>query len=237
MKVDLTPAFVLHQRPYQESSVLLDVFSEQYGRASLIAKGVRKNKRNQSGLLQLYQPLLLSWTGRGDLPIVTNIEVDKPRYILQSEASLCGLYVNELVVKLLPLNLPEKDVFKAYQQILSYLQQGDHIEIKLRLFEKQLLSHLGYGLALEYDVETGQKVVQEQRYIYQADSGLYRVQGQEQLPSISGRSLKHLVDECGFDKESLSEIKQVMRSVIHFYLGGKPLQSRALFASMQRYAS
>jgi len=227
----------LHQRPYRESSVLLDVFSQQYGRVTLIAKGVRKNKRNQSGLLQLYQPLLLSWTGRGDLPILTSIETDKPRYILQAEASLCGLYVNELIVKLLPLNVPESEVFEAYQQILFHLQQGDKIEIELRLFERKLLSHLGYGLVLEHEVETGQKIDQEQRYIYQADSGLYRVQHNEQQASISGRSLQHLVDEQGFDKESLSEIKQVMRSVIHFYLGGKPLQSRALFASMQRYAS
>jgi len=237
LNVELSPAFIMHQRPYQESSVLLDVFSQFYGRVSLIAKGVRNNKRNQSGLLQLYQPLLLSWKGRGDLYTLTAVEVDKPRYILQAESALCGLYINELIVKLLPLNLPENEIFDAYHHTLSSLQQTDDIEIQLRLFEKHLLSHLGYGLVLDHDVETQQAIDIKQHYIYQADRGLYLCKQKNHQGSISGRSLHHLLTERDFDKQSLSEIKQMMRSVIHFYLGGKPLHSRTLFAQLQRYAN
>ncbi|PCJ32659.1 MAG: DNA repair protein RecO [Gammaproteobacteria bacterium] len=235
--MDYTPAFILHQRPYRESSVLLDVFSQQYGRVSLIARGTKTSKRNKSGLLQLYQPLLLSWMGRGDLYTLTAVETDEPRYILRAESALCGLYVNELMVKLLPLHLAESDVFDAYKIILLSLQEADNNEISLRLFEKRLLTHLGYGLVLDHDVETQQQIESTQRYSYQADVGLYPWQQSHNRPSISGRSLQHLIDERDFDEQSLPEIKQLMRSVIHFYLGGKPLQSRLLFSSMQRYAN
>jgi len=237
LNAELSPAFVLHQRPYRETSVLLDVFSQQYGRVSLIAKGVRGSKRHQAGLLQLYQPLLLSWMGRGELHTLTALEVDKAPYVLQAESALCGLYINELLVKLLPLNLPETDVFKAYHAVLLALQNADKVEISLRLFEKKLLMHLGYGLVLDHDVETGLPIEAQQRYTYQADSGLSECKQERVSFSISGRSLQHLMTEQSFDKESLLEIKQLMRVVIHFYLGGKPLQSRQLFADLKHYAN
>jgi len=237
LNVELTPAYIVHQRPFQESSVLLDVFSKEFGRVSLIAKGVRNKKRSQSGLLQLYQPLLLSWMGRGELLNLTAVEADKPRYLLQGDSALCGLYINELIVKLMPIQLAETKVFDAYEHLLERLQAADTIEVALRLFEKCLLMHLGYGLALEHDVETGAMINAEQRYLYQPDSGLYSCSSESTASSISGRSLQHLLLERDFDKQSLLEIKQLMRSVIHFYLGGKPLQSRQLFASMKQYSN
>ena len=237
MSTELTPAFVLHQRPYRETSLLLDIFSEQHGRVSLIAKGVRSKRRSQSGLLQLYQPLLLSWMGRGELQTLTSAEADKPRYILQANSALCGLYINELMVKLLPLNLPETGIFEAYQKVLFDLQDTDNTEVQLRLFEKRLLINLGYGLVLDREVETDQIIDENSRYIYRPDAGLYRCHEGSKEASVSGRSLQHLINERDFDKQSLLEIKQLMRSVIHFYLGGKPLQSRALFAQLQQYAN
>jgi len=235
LNTEHTPAFVLHQRPYRETSLLLDVFSEQYGRVSLVAKGVRSKKRSQLGLLQLYQPLLLSWMGRGELQTLTTVEADKPRYILQANSAFCGLYINELMVKLLPLNLPEIEIFKAYKNVLFNLQDTENMEVELRLFEKRLLVNLGYGLVLDHDVETDQLIDENYRYIYRPDAGLYRLHESSSEPSISGRSLQHLINERDFDTQSLLEIKQLMRSVIHFYLGGKPLQSRALFAQLQQY--
>ena len=236
MNIELTPAFILHQRPYRETSLLLDVFSEHHGRVSLIAKGVRQKKRSQIGLYQLYQPLLLSWVGRGELHTLTAAEVASPRYILQAESALCGLYINELMVKLLPLNEPEPDIFKAYQNSLLGLQ-ANNTEITLRLFEKQLLSHMGYGLVLDREFENGQLVDEQQQYYYQPDSGLYRWQLDRNQPSISGRSLQHLMNERDFDQQSLFEIKQLMRTVIHFYMGGKPLKSRELFTQLQQYSA
>ena len=229
MNVDFNPAFILHQRPYRESSVLLDVYSQDHGRVSLVAKGVRQKKRSQSGLLQPYQPLLLSWFGRSELQVLSAAEADGPAYLLQAESALCGLYINELMVKLLPLGETEPELFIAYQRALTGLQLAENNEITLRLFEKQLLSHLGYGLVLEQEVETGDNIIAEQDYYYVADTGLHRWQAGDKYNRISGRSLQHLIDEKGFDLTSLKEIKQLMRMVIHFYLAGKPLHSRTLF--------
>ena len=237
MNNELSNAFILHQRPYRESSLLLDVFSEQYGRLSLIAKGVRKTKRNQAVNLQLYQPLLLSWFGHGELQTITQIECVEARYILQAESALCGLYINELLLRLLPLHDAEADIFAIYKQTLIKLQQADDNEVALRLFEKKLLDHLGYGLVIDCESETGQAIQADQQYYYHIELGLVRwQQDQGQLP-ISGRSLQHLSSEQGFDQQSLLEIKQLMRTVIHFYLGGKPLKSRQVFVEMNKYTS
>jgi DNA repair protein RecO (recombination protein O) len=237
LNVELASAFILHQRPYRETSLLLDILSEHHGRINLIAKGIKQKKRSQSGLLQLYQPLLLSWSGRGELQNMTSAEASSACYKLQAESALCGLYINELMVKLLPLNVPEPDIFNAYKGALSGLQQAEDAEVVLRLFEKKLLNHLGYGLVLDQVAETGQLVEPQLRYTYQPDKGLVVChQPNHEVQSISGRSLYHLLREQGFDKQSLGEIKQLMRTVIHFYLGGKPLKSRQLFAELQHYA-
>ena len=240
MENTLATAFVLHQRPYRENSLLLDVLTEQYGRIKLVAKGVKKYKRSHIADFQLYQPLLLSWFGRGELQTLSSSEVAEPRYILQAEAALCGLYLNELLIKLLPLHDAEAALFKAYQVALLRLQDVENnndSQIALRLFEKTLLTELGYGLTIEHDSETGQAIKAEQQYYYQADEGLKCWQGEPQQAIISGRSLLHLSTEQGFDPQSLVEIKQLMRTVIHFYLGGKPLKSRQMFTEMQHYLS
>ena len=232
MTVDFSPAFILHQRVFRESSFLLDIFSRDHGRISLVAKGVRKQKRSQAGLLQIYQPLLLSWQGRRDLQTLTAVEPNGPAYLLRAESALCGLYINELMMKLLPVGESESDLYIDYQKALFGLQEALQNEITLRLFEKQLLSHLGYGLVLDQDVETGEPIDDGKDYYYVADEGLYCWQTGQQRNRISGRSLQHLVTEQDFDEKSLNEIKQLMRMVIHFYLGDKPLQSRELFSQL-----
>jgi DNA repair protein RecO (recombination protein O) len=237
LKVQLTPAFVLHQRPYRENSALLDVFSQQYGRISIIAKGLNQKRGNKAGLLQLYQPLLISWFGNGDLYTLTAVESLSARYILQADAALCGLYINELIVRLLGIHISEPDVFDAYEQALLGLHQSGNTEIILRLFEKHLLCHLGYGLVLDSEYENGLLIDEQQQYYYQADAGLIRWQEGAVWPMISGRSLRHLVSESDFDQQSLQQIKRVMRTVIYFYLGGKPLQSRQLFIDLQQYTN
>ncbi len=238
MNIKLCPAFIVHQRPYRETSLLLDVFSEQFGRVNLVAKGFRKNKRGQAGLLQLYQPLLLSWYGQKELCTLTACEADGPRFVLKAESTLCGLYLNELLVRFLPTaDIDSSYLFNTYKQTLLALQLAQHNEITLRLFEKRLLNHLGYGLVLDHDVETGLIIEPQQRYYYQPDSGLYRWQQGQNRPSISGQSLQHLIDEQGFDKTSLNEIKHLMRTVINFYLGGRELKSRHLFSQLQQYSA
>ncbi len=236
MHVALTPAFVLHRKSYRENSALLDVFTRQSGRIRLLAKGVRNKRDSQSGLLQLYQPLLISWAGRGELYTMTAVESDAPRYLLHAKSALCGLYINELVVKLLPLAEADPALFVAYQSALVGLQQKDNTEIVLRLFEKRLLTCLGYGLVIDRVASTNMLIDSQSRYSYQPGLGLIHWQQGQQVRSISGRSLQHLLTERDFDDHSLGEIKHLMRIVIKSCLGDKILQSRQLFAQSKGYA-
>jgi DNA repair protein RecO (recombination protein O) len=232
--VDLTAAFVLHHRPYRETSLLVDVLSREYGRISLVARGQRKQKKGRSQVMQLFQPLWLNWFGHGELVTLGQIEAGDRGYRLIGNASLCGLYINELLVKLLPLQEPEPEIFDAYQLTLQALHQHESHEITLRLFEKRLLAALGYGLQLEFEADTQAPLDPAGRYIYQPETGPVRYQGGS-AATISGQSLILLGQEQGFDDDSLKQIKTMMRTVINYYLGGRPLNSRQLFAGLNQY--
>lgn len=232
--MELTAAFVLHHRPYRETSLLVDVLSRDHGRVSLVARGQRQQSKRRRNMMQLFQPLWLSWYGQGELVTLSQVESSEPAYRLLGNASLCGLYMNELLYKLLPLHESEPALFDAYQQALARLQTDNRQQqLTLRLFEKALLSQLGYGLQLESDVETGQPLEDELDYVYHPDSGPHVYQGSS-AEVVSGRSLRHLREEQGFDETSLKQIKTLMRTVINYYLGGRPLHSRQLFAGLKQ---
>lgn len=232
--MEFTQAFVLHQRPYRETSLLLDVFTADYGRLSLVARGLRHSKRRQNRPVQLFQPFWLNWFGKGDLLTVNKIEITGAPFCLQGQAILCGLYINELIVRLLERHHPEPLVFNAYLQILTELQQAGQPEQALRIFEKRLLEALGYGLDLQHD-QLGESIVEHRHYSYQPDRGLLPCAENHPERIISGSSLLQLQQEQLTHPGSLNEAKHLMRLVINYYLDGKPLKSRQLFAEMQRY--
>ena len=214
---------------------MLDVFTEDYGRLSLVARGMRQNKRRHNNPLQLFQPLWVNWFGRGDLLTISKIETTSAPYWLQGHAALCGLYINELLVRLLTQQQEEPMVFDAYQKALDGLQQAEKAEQVLRLFEKRLLEALGYGLDLNNDSQ-GEPVSDEQHYSYQPELGLQPCLANDRKRIISGASLSQLQQEKLSDPVSLNETKHLMRLIINYHLDGKPLKSRQLFAEMQRYA-
>lgn len=226
---------MLHQRPYRETSLLLDVLTLDYGRISLVARGMRQKKRRNQQAIQLFQPFWLNWFGRGELLTLGKMEVIQAPYWLKGHSTLCGLYINELLVRLLSQQQAEPRIFEAYQQALSGLQAADQTEQTLRIFEKRLLESLGYGVDLTTDHE-GQAVMPERHYGYLAEAGLRQCAEQDPARLISGASLQQLHDETLHDPVSLNETKQLMRVIINYHLEGKPLKSRQLFAEMQRYA-
>lgn len=226
---------MLHQRPYRETSLLLDVLTLDYGRISLVARGMRQKKRRNQQAIQLFQPFWLNWFGRGELLTLGKMEVIQAPYWLKGHSTLCGLYINELLVRLLSQQQAEPMIFEAYQQALSGLQAAEQTEQTLRIFEKRLLESLGYGVDLTTDHE-GQTVMPERHYGYLAEAGLRQCAEQDPARLISGASLQQLHDETLHDPVSLNETKQLMRVIINYHLEGKPLKSRQLFAEMQRYA-
>ena len=152
----LQRAYVLHHHPYRDSSALVEIFSEHHGRVGLVARGVRGRRNPRQALLQPFTPLLLSWSGRGELMTLVDVEAEAPNAMLQGMVLMSGFYVNELLLRLLRRHDPHPQLFLYYDQLLQRLArlEGDNppeLAIALRLFEKVLLDEIGYGLVLACD--------------------------------------------------------------------------------------
>jgi DNA repair protein RecO (recombination protein O) len=232
MRVQNQPGFVLHARDYSETSLTLEVFSARHGRLGLLAKGARRPSSRVKGLLKPFQPLLLSWIGRGELPIVTGAEPDGQTPVLGGQSLYCGFYLNELLVRLLHRDDPHETLYGAYREALIALASEGQTEIALRLFEKRLLSEIGYGLVLDRDT-SNTPIEADGWYDYIVERGPARLThpelGRAQGVVVRGASLVALAKDSLTEPETLREAKRLMRAVLARYLGDKPLHSRRLF--------
>jgi len=231
MRVSHQPGYVLHTRPYRESSLLIDVFTRAYGRTTILAKGIRRLKSRQRSAMMPFLPLSLGWSGRGDLPVLTQSEHDGPVKMLGGRARLCGFYANELLMKLLHKHDPHAELFDAYHELLAAFRAGDHIEISLRLFEKRLLKELGYALDLECEADGVTKIQPDIQYRYVPAFGVVRAGAERNSTlTVSGATLKSLAREEFSGNKEIEECKFLMRSIIGHQLGPHKLRSRSLFS-------
>lgn len=230
-RVELVPGFVLHQRPYRETSALLEIFTPSHGRVGLVARGVQSPKSRQRGELQAFRALRLSWNDRGELGTLTSIEADGPGFRLRGAALYSAFYLNELLVRLLVRNDPHPALFERYGIALNSLSDAPtDLERTLRLFEKRLLQETGYGLLLEMDCQNGEPVRPDGLYDYHLEAGPVEVApGALKGFLFPGSSLLGLAQEQNFDPAVLRDAKRLMRAALSLYLGGKPLKSRELF--------
>lgn len=235
-RVQLQPAFLLHRKPYRDTSLLLEAFTESHGRLGLVARGVRSSRRGgQAALLQPFQPLLLSWSGRGDLHTLTTAEPHQNPFVLIGDSLISGFYLNELLMRLLPRHDPHPILYHSYVQTLLQLSLGMD-DWLLRLFERDLLQELGYGLLLTHEGGSGEMVQADARYCYHSEYGPQRQTGSnEPCLSVHGETLLCLSQGGEADSRTRSEAKRLMRGVLAGYLGNRPLASRELFH--QRYGS
>lgn len=230
MKVELTPCFILHSRPYLESSLLLDIFSREHGRLHLIAKGAKREKSGFSGVLQPYQRLLLAWRGKSELMTLTDVETDLDICELTDIRLIAGFYVNELLVRLLHQQESHPELFDLYNKAILDLSDTENIDVVLRLFEKGLLQSLGYGLVLDHDVEDGKAIKTDKKYSYLIDAGpMKNTPHTGNYVEVSGKSLLALESGCLQNHSELEETKRLMRFILQSHLGNKPLASRALY--------
>jgi len=151
--VNLEPSYVLHARSYRETSLLLEVFSHQHGRLGMVARGARRPKSVFRGLLDPFQPLRLSWSGRGELQTLRDAELAGTAVSLKGDRVLAGFYLNELLIKFMQRDDPHPQLFALYTQTIADLA-GDAVEPVLRRFELGLLRESGYALNLEADAST-----------------------------------------------------------------------------------
>lgn len=236
-RVNLQPAYVLHRRPYRNNSLLIELLTREYGRVGAVARGARQLKSRYLGLLAQFQPLLVSWSGKGELGTINLVERDGGATLLHGNRLACGFYVNELLMRLTHREDPSHAVYLAYTRVLAALAdgQGDS-ETALRLFEKDLLEALGYGLALTADAESGEAIRAECVYNYFLDKGPVAAQGDETMPHgerevirLRGSSLIALAQGDLDDASVRREVKRLTRMTLGRLLGSKPLNSRSLF--------
>lgn len=227
-KQDLHLAYVLHTRSYRETSLLVEILSVEHGRVALVARGAKRGKAKDSQLLQQFSPLYVSWVGNGDLVTLTEVEAYEPRYNLQATSAICGLYINELLVKLVPKWDPCEMLFYSYVDALQQLALNNvEQQIVLRKFEMQLLQSIGYGLQLSTEVGTGNDIQADKCYMFDPILGP-RLLGIASASGISGKSLLALAKQDFTDPAILLEIKRIMRIVFSHHLGARQLKTREL---------
>ena len=234
----LQPAYVLQVRPYRDTSALVEIFTPDHGRISLVARGVRSGNSKIRGLLQPFRKLLVSWSGDKELKSLISVEEDGEVIGVKAGALVSALYVNELLVRLLHRHEEHESLFVLYRNTLKTLERADNISKALRLFEKSLLQELGYGVMLEYNVETGEPIDENERYLYQVEVGPVPydsgVDGSlikcKSGIVVHGKSLLSLAMGNLDDERCEQESKKLMRYIINHYLEGKPVKSRELLA-------
>ncbi|HEY8521234.1 MAG TPA: DNA repair protein RecO [Gammaproteobacteria bacterium] len=225
----LERGFVLHHRPYRNTSQLLECLTAGHGRVGLVARGSRRPGRGERALLQPFTPLRLSWNRRGDLGRLTYVEPDGEAYRLGGQELLAGFYVNELVLRLLARGDSNAEVFSCYSRCLAELAGRAGAARALRLFELRLLQALGYGLELDRDFGTGEPIVAERRYAFELEHGFVASDSADDDGDVySGADLIALRDETLDTATSLRAAQRLLSRVLDAYLGERPLKTRAV---------
>ncbi len=233
VRVQHQEGYVLHTRPYSESSWLIDAFSKKYGRVSLLAKGARRLKSKVRGLIRPFQPLLLSWSGKGELQTLTGAEANGLAPPIDQQSWLCANYMNELLIRLLHRHDPHERLFDHYDQALQAFREGQPRQVVLRLFEKRLLNEIGYGLLLEHDVHD-QPIQADRTYHYHADKGPVLVTDQPSgsTRQVYGATLIALANEEFKSTVEIEQSKRLIRVLLNHNLQGKDLKSRAVLRTI-----
>ena len=232
-RIDQQPGFVLHSYPYRETSLIVEVFSRDHGRIGLVAKGARRPMSQLRGVLMAFQPLLIDWSGGGEMKTLVRAEWQGGQPLLGGQALLCAYYLNELLMRLLPREDPHPVLYRAYGDALRALAAGEGQEVILRRFELALLQELGYGLQLDSDAD-GAPVRPELRYAYIIERGAVPLDeyGIDDPSVVAGRVLLDMARGDFREPETLAGAKALMRRLIQHYLGGQVLQSRRVFTEL-----
>jgi DNA repair protein RecO (recombination protein O) len=233
-KAEQARAFILHHRPYRDTSRIIEVFSREQGRLTLFARGARGPKSRTASLLQPFVPLLVSWRGHGEAAQLTAVELatwapQAARGVagLPARNVMSGFYVNELLLRLTIRDDPHPELFDAYADVLGALAAGDAPEAPLRLFERRLLEALGYGVELEAELDSGRAIDPDGRYVYRAGQGVARAVA-DAPGAVAGRSLLGLAAGRLADPAELDDARRVLRAALDYCLEGRELATRAV---------
>ncbi|MCC4800734.1 DNA repair protein RecO [Enterovibrio norvegicus] len=225
----LQRCFVLHSRPYSETSLILDVFSENHGRVSLMAKGARGKRSPLKGALQPFTPLLMKWSGRGEMHTMRHAEAMGLAIPLSGNALFSGFYLNEILSRVVEPETAYHQLFFDYVSALTELAQFENPEPALRRFELALLESLGYGVDFLHCAGSGEPVGEGMTYIFREQMGFVASLMKSHNLAFQGSDLIALSSRQFSTTEQLKAAKRFTRLALKPYLGSKPLKSRELF--------
>lgn len=228
-RIQLEPAYILHSRAFRETSLIVEAFTREHGRVAVVARGVKSARSRWRNVLQPFRPLLLSWNQKSDLGTLTAVDQVASPPALLGQALYCGMYLNELLMRLLHRGDPHAEVFERYRHMLSELASEASPQPLLRVFEKHLLEAIGYAMLLDREYESGAGVEPQQWYDYHPQRGPLLSAGPAKN-RVSGAALLALHAE-NLRAEDLPELRMLMRRVIGYHLGDKPLASLSLFSA------
>ena len=226
------PAFVLHSYPYKETSLIVDVLTRDHGRIALVAKGAKRPHSKLRGVLQTFQPLSLSWSGKSEVRTLTGAEWVGGLLPLEKSALLCGFYLNELLVKFLARDDPHRPLFDHYVSTLNELAHGEPVPIVLRKFELALLRETGFAGNFTRCTSTGDKVAADQTYVVDPERGARPAQASDVWPHVSGKTLLDMEREDYSDPATQTQSKFLMRALLSHHLGGVPLNTRQILIDL-----
>lgn len=227
-RIQLEPAYILHSRSFRETSLIVEALTREHGRIALVARGVKSPRSRWRNVLQPFRPLLVSWNQKSELGTLTAADQVASPPALQGQALFCGLYVNELLMRLLHRGDPHAEVFERYRHVLSELASDARPQPLLRIFEKHLLEATGYAMLLDSEYGSGAEIQPQAWYDYQPLRGPVLCTGPGDN-HVSGAALLALHTEI-LNAEILPELRMMMRHVIGYHLGDKPLASLSLFS-------
>ena len=232
-RISLQSAYVLHHRPFRDTSRIVDLFTRDHGRAAVVARGVRGPKSRLRGVLQPFSALVVSFSSKGELGTLTGAEA-VGNHPLAGDALLSGFYVNELLLRLMQKGDPHPEVYREYEYTLDRLAGESSPHEALRVFEKRLLEALGYGLNLGHDIVTGEPLAAEKHYKFVLEEGPTATRAAATGALVfPGKSLIALAEERLGDERSMRDARVLLRSSLDLYLGGKPLRTREVMLSLR----
>ena len=233
-RVQQQAAYILHHRPFRDSSQLLDVITVDHGKLGLVARGSRGARSRLKGVLRPFMPLAISWVQRSDLGTLTGAEVRGAPLSLSGDALLSGYYVNELLLHFLHRHDPQPEIFDAYGKTIRALASTDSVAACLRQFEIEMLRHVGYALNFDHEFGSHDALDPGKHYEYRFEQGPVGVQRSDGSLVFSGADLIAIGKHQFNDPAVLRAATRLLREVINFHLGGKELKSRKVLVDLHR---
>ena len=222
-------AFLLHQRPYGNSSVMAEMFTLDNGRISVIAKGAKKPKSKFFGVLSPFSKLRITYRGKSELKTLTNVDKEDIFSDSFSKLSYTLLYINELLIKILPQGAPQKELFNLYDKFLLEIKTSNEIDTILRRFEIDLLEMLGYGINFINEVDSGQSIDADKLYDFVPELGF------KESPNgiFNGKEIIS-ISKLDFENINKKKFKSLTTMAIGYSLDGGDLKSRQIFKTLKK---